>query len=66
MLGAHVDPELLAGWRPRYNVAPSWKDPRTDTWLRSFSIVTTPANGLVAAVHDRMPAVLARGELPPG
>ena len=36
----------------------SWRDPRSGTWQRTFSIVTTPANDLVAPVHDRMPAIL--------
>jgi putative SOS response-associated peptidase YedK len=30
---------------------------------RSFAILTTPANDLVAEVHDRMPAILAPGDV---
>jgi putative SOS response-associated peptidase YedK len=36
----------------------SWLDPQTTTWLRSFTILTTSANDLVAPVHDRMPVIL--------
>src|SRR5262245_15464301 len=36
----------------------SWRDPRSDTWQRTFSILTTSANDVVAPVHDRMPAIL--------
>jgi hypothetical protein len=28
-------------------------------WLRSFAIITTQANELVADIHDRMPVILA-------
>jgi putative SOS response-associated peptidase YedK len=38
----------------------SWKNPETGEWLSSCSIITTEANGLVAAVHDRMPVILPR------
>ena len=37
----------------------SWRDPQTDAWQRSFSILTTSANDVVAPVHDRMPVILA-------
>jgi len=33
--------------------------PAPGTWQRTFTIVTTGANGVVAPIHDRMPAVLA-------
>lgn len=36
----------------------NWKDPRGE-WVRSFTILTTPANQLVSTIHDRMPAILA-------
>jgi putative SOS response-associated peptidase YedK len=38
----------------------SWRDPEADAWLDSCTILTTTANGLVAAVHDRMPVILPR------
>jgi putative SOS response-associated peptidase YedK len=50
-----------------------WKQP-DGTWLISFTIVTCTPNALVAALHDRMPVVvapddwdrwLAREPLPP-
>jgi putative SOS response-associated peptidase YedK len=35
-----------------------WKDP-SGTVVRSCTIVTCPANELVAPIHDRMPVILA-------
>lgn len=40
-----------------------WNDPTTGALVRTFSIVTTAANDLVAPVHDRMPVVLAREDV---
>jgi putative SOS response-associated peptidase YedK len=40
----------------------NWKDPRSDDWIRTFAILTTDANELVADIHDRMPAILAPAE----
>ena len=42
----------------------AWKEPKsspqqTDTWLQSFSIITTEANEIVAPIHTRMPIILA-------
>jgi putative SOS response-associated peptidase YedK len=40
-----------------------WREPAAGLdapWLKSCTIVTTPANALVAKLHDRMPAILAR------
>jgi len=39
----------------------SWKDPLSEEWLRSCSIVTTTPNELMARIHDRMPLILAPG-----
>jgi putative SOS response-associated peptidase YedK len=39
----------------------SWRDPAGDI-LRSFAILTTGANAEMAALHDRMPVILAREE----
>ncbi|MEW6122795.1 MAG: SOS response-associated peptidase [Pseudomonadota bacterium] len=36
-----------------------WKDPATGEWLRSFTLLTCPANAAMAALHDRMPVILA-------
>jgi putative SOS response-associated peptidase YedK len=35
----------------------NWRSPDGE-WLRSFAIVTTAANDLVAPLHDRMPVIL--------
>jgi putative SOS response-associated peptidase YedK len=36
----------------------AWKDPATQDWLQSFSIITTEPNELTATVHSRMPVIL--------
>jgi putative SOS response-associated peptidase YedK len=41
----------------------SWKNPATGEKERTFTILTTPASGAVRAVHDRMPALVAQGDL---
>src|SRR6266496_4115699 len=38
----------------------NWKDPVRDEWVRTFAIITAPANELVGTIHDRMPAILRR------
>jgi putative SOS response-associated peptidase YedK len=38
----------------------NWKDPTSGEWMRTFAIITTDANELVAEMHDRMPLILAR------
>ncbi len=38
----------------------SWRDPNTEEWMRTFTILTTTPNGIVEPVHDRMPVVLPR------
>jgi putative SOS response-associated peptidase YedK len=35
-----------------------WCNPLTGELLESFTIITVPANALVAPIHDRMPAIL--------
>jgi putative SOS response-associated peptidase YedK len=35
----------------------NWRSPEGE-WLRSFTIVTTAANDLLAPLHDRMPVIL--------
>src|SRR5262252_8725342 len=36
----------------------NWKEPASGEWVRTFSIVTTKPNELVAPLHDRMPLIL--------
>jgi putative SOS response-associated peptidase YedK len=38
----------------------NWKDPASGEWLRTFAIITTDANALVAHIHNRMPLILSR------
>jgi len=35
-----------------------WKDPATDEWLRTCTIITGEPNDLVAQIHTRMPVIL--------
>jgi putative SOS response-associated peptidase YedK len=50
---ANGDPFALGGiWE-------NWKSQRTGQWIRTFCILTTPANTLVSRIHDRMPLVLS-------
>jgi putative SOS response-associated peptidase YedK len=45
----HRQPFAFAGlWE-------NWKDPASGDWLRTFTILTTKPNEVVAPVHDRMP-----------
>ena len=37
----------------------NWKDPTSGEWIRTFAIITTDANELVAEIHDRVPLILA-------
>jgi putative SOS response-associated peptidase YedK len=34
--------------------------PASNEWIRTFGIITTDANELVADIHDRMPIILSR------
>jgi putative SOS response-associated peptidase YedK len=36
----------------------SWRHPDTDEIVRTFCIITCPANALVATIHDRMPVII--------
>jgi putative SOS response-associated peptidase YedK len=36
----------------------SWRLPETGEIVRTFCIVTTPANAMIEAIHDRMPAIV--------
>jgi putative SOS response-associated peptidase YedK len=37
----------------------NWKDPAAQGWVRTFTILTTPPNDVVARLHDRMPLILS-------
>ena len=37
----------------------NWKNRTSGEWVRTFAIVTTDANRMVAEIHDRMPLILA-------
>jgi hypothetical protein len=36
----------------------NWKDPATEQWLRTFTIITTRANETITDLHERMPVIL--------
>jgi putative SOS response-associated peptidase YedK len=36
----------------------NWKDLATGEWLRTFAVITTDANELVAQIHSRMPLII--------
>jgi putative SOS response-associated peptidase YedK len=36
----------------------NWRQPGTGEWVRTFAIITGPANDLVSAIHDRMPVII--------
>lgn len=38
----------------------NWKNPETEEYVRTFCILTCPANELIATIHDRMPVILPR------
>jgi putative SOS response-associated peptidase YedK len=35
-----------------------WKDPESEEWLRTCTIITGEPNELVAQIHPRMPVIL--------
>jgi putative SOS response-associated peptidase YedK len=43
----------------------NWKDPSSGEWTRTFAIITTEANELVADIHDRMPVLDSERPNPP-
>jgi putative SOS response-associated peptidase YedK len=48
------EPFALAGiWE-------NWRRPRSEDWVRTFAVVTCPANELMSQLHDRMPVILPR------
>jgi putative SOS response-associated peptidase YedK len=47
------EPFALAGiWE-------NWRRPGTEEWVRTFAIITCPANDLVRPIHTRMPVIIA-------
>ena len=40
-----------------------WKDPATGAWVRTCTLLTCAANGLMAPLHDRMPVILERADM---
>jgi putative SOS response-associated peptidase YedK len=40
----------------------NWTDPSRGEWVRTFAVITTEANELVAEIHDRMPVILRPGD----
>jgi putative SOS response-associated peptidase YedK len=40
----------------------NWKNQATDEWVRTFTILTTKPNEVVAPLHDRMPVILEAPE----
>jgi putative SOS response-associated peptidase YedK len=40
----------------------NWKQPTFGEWIRTFAVITTEANEMVADIHDRMPMILAPGD----
>lgn len=36
----------------------NWKRPGTEDWVRTFAVITCPANELVSEIHDRMPVII--------
>jgi putative SOS response-associated peptidase YedK len=36
----------------------NWKNPGSGEWIRTFTIITTRANDLLAPIHERMPVIL--------
>jgi putative SOS response-associated peptidase YedK len=37
----------------------NWKDPASQEWIRTYTVLTTKPNEVVARLHDRMPVILA-------
>ena len=36
----------------------NWKAPGSETWVRTFAVITTTANELLNSIHDRMPVII--------
>jgi len=48
--------------RPSVDVRLADSIPSTGEWIRTFAVITTDANELVAEIHDRMPLILGPGD----
>ena len=42
----------------------AWKNPSSQEWVLSCTIITTEANDLIAQIHDRMPVILDAKDQP--
>ncbi len=42
-----------------------WKDPATDEWLRTCTIITGEPNEFVRQIHTRMPVILTLTRIRP-
>lgn len=42
----------------------AWRASGTENWIRTFATITVPANTLVGEIHDRMPGILTKDQLP--
>jgi putative SOS response-associated peptidase YedK len=40
----------------------NWREPASGEWIRTFAVITTEANEMVADIHDRMPLILPPGD----
>ena len=38
----------------------NWRHPQSGEWIRTFAVITVPANALVGQIHDRMPLILPK------
>jgi putative SOS response-associated peptidase YedK len=45
-------------------ICENWNDPVSRQWIRTFAIITVPANDILATIHDRMPAILGKENFP--
>jgi putative SOS response-associated peptidase YedK len=59
----HADPKFGEADFASFH-AENWKEAASGQWIRTFAIITTDANALVADIHDRMPVLLAPADYP--
>jgi putative SOS response-associated peptidase YedK len=46
----------------RAGIWENWKGPASGEWIRTFAVITTEANEMVADIHERMPLILPPGD----